>query len=50
MCLLILSVTLFECHFVSPCEVSEGSVCVSACVSSYFVDLSASVSLIIHLY
>ena len=45
-CLLPLSMTLFVCHFIPPCEISEGIVvclcrllfCV--CVNSYFVYLS----------
>ena len=40
MCRLLLSMTHFVCHFIPPCEVSEGIVCASACVNSYFVYLS----------
>ena len=42
--LLFLPVTLFMCHFVHPCKVSEGIVCLSARASS-FIHLSASFSL-----
>ena len=40
-CLLLFSITLLVSHFVPPCEVSEGIVCVFA--DSYF----ASVSIVI---
>lgn len=38
-CLLLLPVTHFLCHFFPPCEVTECIVCISACVGSYFVYL-----------
>ena len=41
---------LFVCHFVPPCEVSEGLLQASAYVRSYFVYLSALVRLINHLH
>ena len=47
---LLLSMSLFVCHFVPPCEVSEGTVRISACVSSYFTYLSTFVSLNIYLH
>ena len=34
-CLLLLSMNLFVCHFIPPSEISEGIVCVSACVNIY---------------
>ena len=41
-CLLLLSIVVFVCHYVPPCEVSDGTVCLYACVN-YFVYFSASV-------
>ena len=32
---LLLSMTLFVCHFVPPCEVSEAVVCFTVCTSSF---------------
>ena len=46
LCLLLLSMTLFVCHFVPPYGVTEGIVGVSNFASS-FVYLSVSVSLTI---
>ena len=43
-----MTLSVFHLHF--PSEVSKGAAYVSACVSSYFVYLSASFRLIIHFH
>ena len=48
-CLLLLYMTLFVCHFVPPCEVSEGIVCVSVPLA-VVICLSVCLCLIIHLH
>lgn len=47
--LMTLSVVIFVCHFVHPCEVSKGIAYLSAYASS-FIHLSASFSLPFHLH